>query len=80
VYANNIARLRVNDQFTRALSLRAIVQYDRLAVSRELTRLPQRRNLLDPALVSTPFGLARTSSLANDGWQVFTKLSYLLRR
>ena len=35
---------------------------------------------LDPQLVTTPFGLRRSSALNNTGWQVFTKVSYLVRR
>jgi len=45
VYSNGIARVRVGDQFTRALSLRGIVQYDTLSIDPRLTRLQPARNL-----------------------------------
>lgn len=35
---------------------------------------------IDPQLVSTPLGLLRSSTLHNTGWQLFTKVSYLVRR
>jgi len=106
VYSNGIARVRVGDQFTRALSLRGIVQYDTLSIDPRLTRLQPARNLnydllltyltspgtavyaganynlanLDPRLIAAPGGLLRAPGLTNTGWQVFTKVSYLVRR
>jgi hypothetical protein len=106
VYSNGIARVRVGDQFTRALSLRGIVQYNTLSVDRQLTRLQPTRDLnydllltyltspgtavyaganynlanLDPRLIAAPGGLLRADALTNSGWQVFTKVSYLVRR
>jgi Domain of unknown function (DUF5916)/Carbohydrate family 9 binding domain-like len=106
VYVNTITRVRIGDQFTRALALRAIVQYNSLSTSPSETRLEPGRNLnidllfsylaspgtavyvganynladVDPALIQTPAGLLRSTTLQNTGWQVFTKLSYLLRR
>jgi hypothetical protein len=106
VYSNGIARVRVGDQFTRALSLRGIVQYNTLSVDPRLTRLQSTRNLnydvlltyltspgtavytganynlanLDPRLIAAPGGLLRADALTNSGWQVFTKVSYLVRR
>jgi hypothetical protein len=35
---------------------------------------------IDPQLVPTPLGLLRSSTLHNTGWQLFTKVSYLVRR
>ena len=106
MYSNGIARVRVGDQFTRALSLRGIVQYNTLSVDPRLTRLQSARNLnydllltyltspgtavyaganynlanLDPRLIAAPGGLLRADALTNSGWQVFTKVSYLVRR
>ncbi len=44
-FANNILRGRANWQFTRALSLRAILQWNSLSVAPERTRLEAARNL-----------------------------------
>ena len=35
---------------------------------------------LDPQLRAAPYGILRSQALHNTGWQVFTKLSYLIRR
>src|SRR5262249_37426954 len=35
---------------------------------------------IDPLLLSTPSGPQRSATLNNTGWQVFTKVSYLVRR
>ena len=35
---------------------------------------------IDPLLAQTATGLLRSSRLNNTGWQVFTKMSYLVRR
>jgi hypothetical protein len=35
---------------------------------------------IDPRLVVTPSGLLRSPTLNNTGWQIFTKMSYLVRR
>ena len=35
---------------------------------------------LDPRLIAAPGGLLRADALTNSGWQVFTKVSYLVRR
>src|SRR5206468_8917622 len=107
VYSNNITRVRVAEYFTRAVALRAIVQYNQLAVNSAATTLQPSRNLnydllftylttpgtalyvganYNLANLDTQFnalgvrGLPRTSTLNNTGWQVFTKVSYLLRR
>lgn len=45
VFANHILRGRANWQFSRALSLRAIVQWDSLSVVPDRTRLEPARNL-----------------------------------
>jgi hypothetical protein len=45
IFTDHILRGRVNYQFTRALSLRAIVQYDALQAAESLTSLEDRRNL-----------------------------------
>jgi hypothetical protein len=88
VYSNSIVRLRIGDQFTRALSLRAIVQYDTLTVDMRETSLRPRRNTNYDVLftyLTSPgtalyVGANSNFAPANTGWQVFTKLSYLLRR
>jgi Domain of unknown function (DUF5916) len=105
-YVNRITRVRVGEQFTRALALRAIVQYNQLTATPSRTSLEPARNLnydvlftyltspgtaiyaganynladIDPRLLPTAAGLLRSPALNNTGWQVFTKLSYLLRR
>ena len=105
VYANNIARVRMGEQFTRSAALRAIVQYNQLTVDSGRTILQPGRNVnydvlfsyltspgtaiyvgandnfadIDPRLV-TPSGLLRSPTLNNTGWQIFTKMSYLVRR
>jgi len=105
-YANNITRVRIGEQFTRALALRAIVQYTALAVNPLLSSIPPGRNLnydllltylttpgravylganynladVDPRLVATGAVLLRSPALTNTGWQVFTKMSFLVRR
>ena len=35
---------------------------------------------IDARLVPARFGLRRSATLTNTGWQVFTKVSYLVRR
>lgn len=94
VYTDHIYRLRVSDQFTRAWSMRAIVQYDDLAAARTHTTLPARRNvnydvlltyLVSPGTAvyvgaNSNMSTRNQPTLVNDGWQVFTKLSYLVRR
>jgi hypothetical protein len=45
IYSNAITRLRLGNQFTRATSLRMIVQHTRLDVDRGLTALPRTRNV-----------------------------------
>ena len=107
IFSDHILRARVNYQFTRTLSARAIVQYDDLAAAPAMTSLPARRNLnldllftylrtpgsalyvgynnnleyLDPSLRLGPNGLLRTPrGLRSDGWQLFVKASYLLRK
>ena len=44
-YSNSITRVRVGEQFTRALALRAIVQYNALTVNPLLSAIPPGRNL-----------------------------------
>ena len=44
-YTNTILRVRVNEQFTRALALRAIVQYNDLTTDAVRSTLPSSRNL-----------------------------------
>src|SRR5207244_4302887 len=44
-YANSITRVRVGEQFTRALALRAIVQYNALTASPLLSSIQPGRNL-----------------------------------
>jgi uncharacterized protein DUF5916 len=44
-YSNNIVRLRAGDQFSRALALRAIVQYSSLSVDPSATVLQRTRGL-----------------------------------
>jgi len=44
-YSNAITRVRVGEQFTRALALRAIVQYNALAVNPLISSIPPGRNL-----------------------------------
>jgi hypothetical protein len=105
VYSNGIIRMRLANQFSRALSARAIVQYDRLTVNPSETLLRPIRRLnydvlvayvasgtavylganydlatFDPQLEVTPVGLPRSQTLSNDGWQVFAKMSCLVRR
>ena len=106
VYSNRIVRFRLGEQFTRALALRAIVQYTSLATDAAETTLPPDRGLnydllltylrrpgtalyvganynlanIDPAFAASPLGLKRSGTLHNTGWQVFTKMSYLIRR
>jgi len=88
VYSNTIVRLRIGDQFTRALSLRAIVQYNTLSVdARETSLAPQRNTNYDILFtyLTSPgtalyVGANSNFAPANTGWQVFTKMSYLLRR
>ena len=97
VYASSIVRVRIGDQFTRALSLRAIVEFNRLEVDTAQTTLSPSRHvnydllftyLAAPgtaiyiggnynAAALDPF---RSATLANSGWQVFTKMSYLVGR
>jgi hypothetical protein len=108
LFTNQILRSSWSWQFTQALSLRAILQYDTLRADRALTRLETTRNVnadllvayqLNPwtalyvggntnfqnlgLLAAAPGGrpdLVRTSgALANDGRQIFVKLSYLIR-
>jgi hypothetical protein len=45
VYVSNISRIRVGEQFTRALAVRAIIQYNQLAVDPSSTTLRASRNL-----------------------------------
>jgi hypothetical protein len=45
IFSTHIARTKLNYQFTRTLSGRAIVQYDRLAAIPAMTSLGSRRNL-----------------------------------
>jgi len=94
IYTDHIYRLRLTDQFTRAWSTRAIVRYDDLATAPGRTTLQMRRNVNYDLLLTylaspgTAIYLGANSNsssrdrsvLANDGWQVFTKLSYLVRR
>jgi len=88
VYSNTIVRLRIGDQFTRVLSLRAIVQYKRLSVdARETSLGPQRNTNYDILLTyltssgtALYVGVNSNFAPANTGWQLFTKMSYLLRR
>ena len=44
-YSNSITRVRVGEQFTRALALRAIVQYNALTVNPALSAIPPGLNL-----------------------------------
>ena len=94
-------------QFTRAASMRTIVQYHDLlpnatftsaAIARQLTAdvlftylvhpytalyigYTDDRQNIDPALLPTLQGLARTrTSLLSDGRQLFMKVSYLIRK
>ena len=69
-------------------SLRAIVQYNRLSVdARETSLGPQRNTNYDILLtyLTSPgtalyVGANSNFAPANTGWQLFTKMSYLLRR
>ena len=58
VYSNTIVRLRIGDQFTRVLSLRAIVRYNRLSVDarEDVARSAAQYELRHPAHV---FDVAR---------------------
>lgn len=104
-YANHIHRLRIGQFFTRALSLRSIVQYTDLAVDPATTSLPVSNSLnydlllayvpspgsalyagvnynlasISPALAAVSGMIPTSTRLHNDGWQVFTKISYLIR-
>jgi hypothetical protein len=106
IYANTITRVRVGEQFTRAASLRAIVQWNELNAESTRTALQSNRNVnydllfaylvspgtavylganynladIDTALVESRGAVLRSASLNNTGWQLFTKISYLLRR
>ena len=97
MYTNSITRLRIGDQFTRALSLRAIVQVTTLDVDIAQTTLRLSRNVNYDVLftclrapgtaiyIGGNYNVAaldplRSATLANDEWQVFAKMSYLVRR
>jgi len=98
--------VRVGEQFTRAASLRAIVQWNELTADGARTALQSSRNAnydllfaylvspgtalylganynlanIDTSLVESRGAVLRSASLNNTGWQLFTKVSYLLRR
>jgi hypothetical protein len=95
VYSNTIVRIRVGEQFTRAASLRTIVQRNQLTADARQTLLRPDRSVNVDVLFSyltspgtavyagANYNLAspdRSPALVNTGWQVFTKISYLVRR
>jgi len=52
IFTNNITRIRVGNQFTRALAVRAIMQYNLLSVDGDQTTLRPTRNLNYDVLVT----------------------------
>jgi len=105
-YLNRIARVRVNEQFTRAAAVRLIIQYNQLSADSQRSSLQPARNINGDVLftfLTSPgtavyvgansnladidrrflpgvgAGLLRSPTFSNTGWQIFTKMSYLLR-
>ncbi len=95
IFTDHIVRGRANFQFTRALSARAIIQFDDLKATEALTSLQGRRNLNIDVLFTylktpgTALYLGYNNNLQNldpsrgllsDGRQFFIKASVLLRK